>query len=75
MTAHLVLILQKQHTCQKDDDEEDFESLDGKSSEYDWLVIKTALEVIAALATALGPQFSEYWKIFESPVMKYASNQ
>lgn len=76
MTAHICLILQKQHTCQKDEDDlDELDAPDSESSEYDWLVIETALEVIAAMATALGPQFSELWKIFESQVMKYASSQ
>ena len=71
-----MLILQKQHPCQKDDDELDEpEIADEETAEYDWLVIETALEAIAALATALGEQFGELWKIFETPIMKYASSQ
>ena len=76
VTALLLLVLQKQHPCQKDEDElDDAEVLAEESAEYDWLAIETALEVITALASALGPQFSELWKIFETPIMKYASSQ
>ena len=76
VTALLLLVLQKQHPCQKDEDElDDAEVLAEESAEYDWLAIETALEVITALATALGPQFGELWKIFETPIMKFASSQ
>ena len=49
--------------------------MEDESAEYDWLVIETALEVVAALAAALREQFGELWKIFETPIMKYASSQ
>lgn len=68
--------MQKQHPCQKDEDDLDGdEPIDEESAEYDWLVIETALEVVAALSTALGEQFGGLWKIFETPIMKYASSQ
>lgn len=71
-----MLILQKQHPCQKDDDDlDETEVADIENSEYDWLTIESALEIIAALAVALGPQFAELWKIFEQPILKYASSQ
>lgn len=71
----LVSILQKQHPCQKDDDfGDDTESPETENSEYDWLTIETALEIIASLAMALGPQFAELWKIFESSILKFASS-
>ena len=71
-----MLILQKQHPCQKDEDDfDEAEPLDEESAEYDWLIIETALEVVAALSTALGEQFGELWQIFETPIMKYASSQ
>ena len=72
----MLLTLQKQHPCQKDEDDfDEAEPLDEESAEYDWLIIETALEVIASLSTALGGQFSELWRIFETPIMKYASSQ
>jgi len=67
--------LQKKHICQQDMDGEEEEDLDVESSEYDWLVIETALELITCLAAALGPNFSELWRIFEKPVIKYTSGQ
>ena len=68
--------MQKQHPCQKDEDDfDEAEPLDEESAEYDWLVIETAMEVVDALSTALGEQFGELWQIFETPIMKYASAQ
>lgn len=68
--------MQKQHPCQKDEDDfDEAEPLDEESAEYDWLVIETALEVVAAMSTALGEQFGELWRIFETPIMKFASAQ
>lgn len=70
-----MLILQRNHPCQKDEDDFDEAPMEGESAEYDWLVIETALEVVAALTTALGDQFGELWQIFETPVMKFCSSQ
>jgi importin-4 len=75
ISQQLLAIITKRHPCQQDlgDDAED-DVLD-ESSEYDWLVIETAMEVVTCLAVALGPSFGELWKMFEKPVMKYASSQ
>jgi hypothetical protein len=54
-------------------DEED-QDMVGETSEYDWLVVDTALDVIVGLSTALGTQFGELWKIFEKPIFKMASS-
>lgn len=44
------------------------------SSEYDWLIVDSALDVVIGLAAALGPAFGELWKVFEKPVFKFASS-
>ncbi|KAF2171268.1 hypothetical protein M409DRAFT_63619 [Zasmidium cellare ATCC 36951] len=75
VTSAIMLILQRNHPCQKDEDDFDDAPIEGESAEYDWLVIETALEVVAALGTALGDQFGELWQIFETPVMKFCSSQ
>lgn len=69
------LIITRSHPCQQDvgDEEEELE-VDGGSSEVDWLVMDTALDVVVGLAAALGPSFGELWKIFEKPVLKLASS-
>jgi hypothetical protein len=33
------------------------------------------MEVVTCLAAALGPSFGELWKMFEKPILKYASSQ
>lgn len=69
----LLALLTKTHTCQKDfGDEEDLGELE-ETSEYDWLAIDTALDVVAGLAIALGETFAELWKMFEKPILKFAS--
>jgi len=66
-------IITKTHPCQKDfGDEEDLGQLE-ETSEYDWLTIDTAMDALCGLALALGPQFSELWKVSEKAIMKYAS--
>lgn len=75
-TALLLLLLQKQHPCQKDDDDfDEGEVLAEESAEYDWLAIETAMEVVTGLASALGEQFAQLWKVFETPILKYTSSQ
>lgn len=75
-TALLMLILQKQHPCQKDEDDfDDAEPLDQESAEYDWLIIETALEVVASLSKALGAQFAQLWPAFQKQILKFASSQ
>jgi len=69
----LLSVIQKRHPCQQDFGDELDEILE-ESSEYDWLVIETAMDVLTCLSVALGPSFGEVWKMFEKPVVKYASS-
>ncbi|KAH8722966.1 armadillo-type protein [Phaeosphaeriaceae sp. PMI808] len=71
----LLAVITKRHPCQQDLGDEADEDILEESSEYDWLVIETAMEVITCLSVALGQQFAELWKMFEKPIMKYASSQ
>ncbi|KAK4228680.1 armadillo-type protein [Podospora fimiseda] len=71
----ITTLITRSHPCQQDlGDEEEDQEVEGQS-EYDWLVIDTALDVIIGLAVALGPGFIELWKIFEKPVLKFASSE
>ncbi|KAM3551709.1 hypothetical protein MY1884_007581 [Beauveria asiatica] len=71
----VTLIITRSHPCQQDfGDEEAEQDIDAGSSEYDWLVVDTALDVVIGLATALGHSFPELWKIFEKPVLKLSSS-
>lgn len=68
-------IITRSHPCQQDlGDEEEEQNVEG-GSEWDWLVVDTALDVVIGLAAALGEQFGEVWKIFEKPIMKLVSSQ
>ncbi|KAK8919798.1 putative importin subunit beta-4 [Metarhizium anisopliae] len=68
-------IVTRSHPCQQDLGAEDEEQeIDAGSSEYDWLVVDTALDVVSGLAAALGTQFGELWKIFEKPVLRLVSS-
>lgn len=75
LCQQLLAVITKRHPCQQDLGEEAEEDILDESSEYDWLVIETAMEVVTCLAVALGDQFTELWKMFEKPIMKYASSQ
>ena len=52
MTSTMAAIITKAHPCQQDmGDDDDHEDLDDEeSSEYDWLVIDTALDVIIGVS-------------------------
>lgn len=70
----LISIITKKHSCQLDfGDEDDIEELE-ESSEYDWLIVDTALDTVIGLAMSLGETFGQLWKMFEKPIMKYASS-
>jgi hypothetical protein len=75
LCQQLLAVITKRHPCQQDLGDEADEDILDESSEYDWLVIETAMEVVTCLAVALGGQFAELWKMFEKPVVKYASSQ
>ncbi|KAK4946895.1 hypothetical protein LTR10_014037 [Elasticomyces elasticus] len=64
-------LITKKHACQVDMDDVDEEDME--STELEWLVVDSAMDVISGLAAALGPNFGELWKIFEKQVLRYAS--
>ncbi|KAL2130771.1 hypothetical protein VTI74DRAFT_5970 [Chaetomium olivicolor] len=68
-------LITRSHPCQQDLGDEDEEQEVEGTSEYDWLVIDTALDVVIGLAIALGPGFAELWKIFEKPILKFAASE
>lgn len=56
------------HPCQQDlgDEDENQDDVQG-SSEWDWLIIDTALDVLIGLAAALGPQSLKSGRSSRSP--------
>ena len=69
----LVQIITQKHPSQMGLDDEDEPTLDDENSEDEWWLIETALDAVAGLARALGPQFAELWKIFDKSILVYAS--
>lgn len=68
------MVITKKHPCQQDlGDDDDLDTFE-ESSEYDWLVIDTALDVIICLSVALGETFGQLWKVFEKTLMRYAGS-
>lgn len=76
MVLVVASMITRSHPCQQDlGDEEDEQDFEGGSSESDWLVIDTALDVILGMAEALGPKFVSHFRVFQRPIMKFASSQ
>ena len=69
----VLALITKKHPCQAEFAEEELDIEDMDSTELEWLVIDSAMDVISSLAAVLGPDFGELWKIFEKPVLRYAS--
>ncbi|KAA8650789.1 hypothetical protein EYZ11_011705 [Aspergillus tanneri] len=68
-------IITKQHPCQVEfaPEEEALEAGE-ETSEFDWVVVDTGLDVVSGLAAALGPSFAELWKVFEKTILRYAGS-
>jgi importin-4 len=77
MVTVLASIITRSHPCQQDlgDEEEEDQDFEGGSSENDWLVIDTALDVILGMAEALGASFAKHLQVFAKPIIKFASSQ
>jgi hypothetical protein len=68
-------LINRKHPCQQDfGDEDEAQDVLEETSEFDWIVIDRALDVVSGLAAALGESFSELWKIFEKTVMRFAGS-
>ncbi|EXJ64123.1 hypothetical protein A1O7_00459 [Cladophialophora yegresii CBS 114405] len=67
-------LITKKHACQIDMAEGEVDDEDVESTEMEWLVVDSAMDVISGLAAALGPTFGELWKIFEKQILRYASS-
>lgn len=66
-------LVNKKHPCQQGMDDDDLDGDDLDSTEHEWLVVDSAMDLVAGLAAALGPTFAELWKVFEKTVLRYAS--
>lgn len=68
----LLDVLRKEHVCQSDREEmEDRSQDDDEEAEQDAIVINSAADTVAALASAMGPSFSPYFRNFFPLLAKY----
>ena len=68
-------IITKKHPCQLEfGPEEETAEAGEETSEFDWVVVDTGLDVVSGMAAALGPSFAELWKVFEKTVLRYAGS-
>jgi len=75
LITQLQLVLSKTHPCQLEAAEDGGLMVElGESSEYDWVLIESALDCVLGLAAALGPAFGDAWKIVGQSITKYASS-
>ena len=71
----LLAIITRKHPCQvEDDDASDDDDILQESSEDDWYLVDSAMDAVAGLAAAIGPQFEPIWKQLEKPILMYASS-
>ena len=66
-----VQILQQKAPCQQDPGQEDDEEAPEDQAEYDSILISSAGDLVAALASALGPDFSQGFDTFFPLLSKY----
>lgn len=75
VVQQLTDLITRKHACQQDfGDDAETEEVMEETSEFDWIVVDRALDVVSGLATALGESFVELWKIFEKPVLRFAGS-
>lgn len=68
-------LITKKHPCQQEfAEDEELQEAGDETSEFDWIVIDRALDVVSGLAAALGPDFPQLWKIFEKSVLRFVSS-
>lgn len=70
----VMALITKKHPCQEELSlETEADLSDIEITEFDWLVVDGAMDVISGLAVALGPDFTQLWKKFDKHILKYAS--
>jgi importin-4 len=70
----VMALITKKHTCQEEltlEGEADLSDIE--TTEFDWLVVDSAMDVISGLAVAVGTDFTALWKKFDKHILKYAS--
>jgi importin-4 len=70
----VLAVIKGKHPCQLDEELDEEEELE-EYSEYDWLVVETAMDVLVGLAKALRQHFAPLWQQFEKAILKHASSE
>ncbi|KAI0793650.1 ARM repeat-containing protein [Fomes fomentarius] len=66
-----VQVLEQKAVCQQDPDQDEDEEAPEDSAEYDSILISSAGDLVASLATALGPDFASGYEKFAPLITKY----
>ncbi|KAL7280928.1 hypothetical protein ACG7TL_005876 [Trametes sanguinea] len=66
-----VQVLEQKAICQQDPDQDESEDAPEDSAEYDSILISSAGDLVAALASALGPDFASGFQKFFPLISKY----
>ena len=66
-----VQVLEQKAICQQDPDQDEAEEAPEDSAEYDSILISSAGDLVASLATALGPDFVSGYERFAPLITKY----
>ncbi|KAH9926267.1 ARM repeat-containing protein [Epithele typhae] len=64
-------VLEQKAICQQDPDQDEGDEAPEDSAEYDSILISSAGDLVAALATALGAEFASGYEKFAPLIMKY----
>lgn len=74
LATELVLLLKKQHRTQIGDADDEQELEAAEVSEYDEVLIDSALDVVVQLAATLGSVFGSLFPTFSQPILKFCSS-
>ncbi|KAI0372648.1 ARM repeat-containing protein [Pilatotrama ljubarskyi] len=66
-----IQVLEQKAICQQDPDQDEADDAPEDSAEYDSILISSAGDLVAALATALGPEFASGFEKFFPLISKY----
>ncbi|THH27563.1 hypothetical protein EUX98_g6632 [Antrodiella citrinella] len=66
-----IQVLDQKAVCQQDPDQDEEEEAPEDSAEYDTILMSSAGDLVAALATALGPDFAQAFPTFFGLISKY----
>lgn len=64
-------ILEQKAVCQQDPDQDEDEEAPEETAEYDTMLISSAADLVTALATSLGADFTPLFNTFRPLVSKY----